>query len=119
MTNIQIVKFENLSNGAAIERANLELVKVLENIKDPNTSLKVCREINVKIKIKPSDDRSAGAVTIQATSKLAPVSEHMTQVYFGEDNAGNQEMSEVVQPTLFPEDFGNITPIKKGGTNNA
>ena len=69
---VEKVSFSTISGGAVIERANLELEKVLENIQDPNTSAKAIREVNVKIKIKPSDDRSVGAVTIQAVSKLAP-----------------------------------------------
>ncbi len=78
MSQLKLVTIANLANGACIERANLELERVLENIMDLNTSPGVCREVNLKIKIKPTDDRTVGGVTIQATSKLAPVTEHMT-----------------------------------------
>ncbi|WP_333664742.1 hypothetical protein [Desulfobacter postgatei] len=113
MPQLEPVRIETISQGAAIERLNLELESVLKNIADPNTSPVNIREINLKIKIKPSEDRSFGEVSIQATSKLAPVVEQITQLYFGKDEDGNPEASEVVQPQLFPEFNGNITQIKQ------
>jgi len=116
MNQLTKISIATLSNGAAIERANLELDRILENIMDDNTSLNFTRELNLKIKIKPSDDRTAGGVIIQATSKLAPVSEHQTQVYIGTDEYGNPEASELLQPELFETE--KITPIKKGAVKN-
>jgi hypothetical protein len=117
---MKTVTIADLANGACIERADLELERVLENIMDPNTSPGVCREINLKIKIKPTDDRTVGGVTIQATAKLAPVTEHMTQVYIGKDIHGKGEISEVIREDLFPEFKDNVTSIKKKeGTTNA
>lgn len=112
MANMEKVTIDTIANGAAIERVNLELDRVLKNILDPNTSAKVLREINLKIKIKPTEDRGAGSVEIQATSKLAPVTEHVTQVYIGTDQHGQPEASEIVQPVL---PFGaNVTPMREG-----
>ena len=112
MANMETVTIDTIAQGAAIERANLELDRVLKNILDPNTSAKVQRVINLKIKIKPSEDRSMGSVEIQATSSLAPITEHVTQVYIGTDQHGEPEASEVVQPELH---FGhNVTPIREG-----
>jgi len=112
MQKIEPVKIETISNGAAIERLNLELDAVLKNIADDNTSAVAAREIVLKIKIKPSQDRTSGEVSIQATSKLAPVVEQITQLYFGQDEHGNPEASEIIQESLF-SDFDKITPIKK------
>lgn len=120
MAEIKKVSFESLANRAAIERADLELARVLANIQDVNTSSKVVREVNIKIKIKPSDDRGAGEVEIQATSKLAPVSEHVTQIYIGKDMFGAPEMSEIIEEDLFSQVGENITPMKRkeGSTND-
>jgi len=117
MPKMEKVTVDSISNGAAVERLNFELQTVLENILNANTSPIAIREINLKVKIKPSDDRSVASVTIQATSKLAPVIEHITQLYIGTDIHGTPEASEVIQPTLFPE-IDNITQMKKGGTIN-
>ena len=117
MSTMQKVSFETLGQGAAIERADLELQRVLKNIQDPNTSYKVCREICIKVKIRPSEDRGAGQVEIQATSKLAPVTEHVTQVYIGKDMSGYPEISEIIETSLFDQ-VENVTPMtKKDGSN--
>lgn len=118
MQNLQNVNLKTLSEGAMIERGNLELEKVLENIEDPNTGFGI-REINIKLKFKPREDRQSAEISIQATSKLAPVTEHLTQVYLGQNDDGDYEMAEVQQatPSLFPED-GNITSFNQEGTNN-
>ncbi len=115
---LEKITLETLSAGAAIERLNIELEGVLENILDPNTSPKTLREINLKIKIKPHDDRASAYVEIQATKKLAPVTEHITQIYIGKDQHGRPEASEVIeQPTLPGMD--NVTQLdRKDGTND-
>lgn len=119
MSKIKRVSFESLGQGAAIERADLELKRVLKNIQDPNTSPKAIREVNIKIKIKPSEDRGAGQVEIQATSKLAPVTEHVTQVYIGKDMLGEPEVSEIVETQQELFDQVNVTPMtRKDGSND-
>lgn len=121
MAEIKKVSFASLANGAVIERADLELERVLSNIQDINTSAKVAREVNIKIKIKPSDDRGAGEVEIQATSKLAPVSKHVTQIYIGKDLLGRPEISEIIEGDLFDQaaQVQNITPMKRKEESNA
>lgn len=81
MPKAETVTVETISGGAAIERLNLELGRVLKNIADKNTNPKTIREINLKIKIRPSEDRSLGEVSIQGTSKLAPVIEENKPVF--------------------------------------
>lgn len=81
MQQLQKVDIGTLSNGASMERANLELAKVLENIQDINTSPTAKRSVTIKFEIKPSENRDMGEVTIQATSKLAPVVEHTAFVW--------------------------------------
>lgn len=122
MSRMKTVKIGNLSSGATLERADLELSKVLRNIMDPNTSAKTTREVNIKIKIKPTEDRLAAWISIQAMSKLAPVIEHVTQVYIGQDITGEPEISEIIKEELFPDfqandSTKNIALFKKEGTN--
>jgi hypothetical protein len=92
-----------MSDVAAIELANLELDRVLKNILDKNTNPTAAREVVLKIKLKPRNDRAAAEVTIQATAKLAPVMGHNTEVYIGTDMAGKPECTEIFQADLFPE----------------
>ena len=119
MSEMKKVSFETIGYGAAIERADLKLSRVLKNIQDPNTSPKAVREINIKIKIKPSEDRGAGQVEIQATSKLAPVIEHVTQVYIGKDMTGAPEISEIIVTDLFDQVGANVTPMTRKESSNA
>ena len=103
MQEIKNVTIETMSDGAAIERANLELDRVLKNILDKNTDPTAAREVILKIRLKPRNDRAAAEVSIQALSKLAPVMGHNTEVYIGTDISGKPEVSEIFQGDLFPE----------------
>lgn len=65
------VSLANLANGAAIERFDAELTRVLDNIADPNTKVKQARTVTLTVAIVPSADRTIGVVSIKAASKLA------------------------------------------------
>jgi len=77
------VSLQNLGSGAAIELFDTELQRVLDNIVDENTKPTTIREVTLKIKIKPDEDRESGSVEIQASSKLAPVHPYPTQILIG------------------------------------
>ncbi len=78
------VKLENLAIGAANERFDEELKKVIPNIMDPNTT-DAAREIKLTVKIKPLDpvDRRVCGVSISCSSKLAPLSPVITSIHVG------------------------------------
>ena len=77
------VSLENLGAGAATELFDLELQRVLENISDENTKPTAMREVTLKIKIKPSEDRDYGEVEISCVAKLAPVKPFPTNIFIG------------------------------------
>jgi len=56
----QVVSLASLCKGAAIERFDDELKKVLENMMDVNTGVGP-REIVLKVRLKPNDDRTSAA----------------------------------------------------------
>lgn len=66
------LKLSTLNGGAAEDLFNEELDRVLRNINDINTEATAIREITLKIKIVPSENRGAATTAIQATSRLAP-----------------------------------------------
>lgn len=82
------VSLATLGGGMAIERFDHELARVLENIGDPNTDPKAVREITLKLRIKPSQDRSAGPVEIACTAKLAPVAPAASMMYISRGRDG-------------------------------
>jgi hypothetical protein len=77
------VSLENLGSGAATELFNLELQRVLENISDENTKPTAMREVTLKVKIKPGEDRDYGDVEISCVAKLAPVKPFPTNIFIG------------------------------------
>lgn len=84
MASERIVSLDTLGNGAAMEMFGDELQRVLDNIIDPNTDPKAIREVTLKVKIKPDEDREMGNVTIATASKLAPVKSVDTIVFIGQ-----------------------------------
>lgn len=77
------VSLENLGNGACVEKFNIELEKVIENILDPNTDGKA-RVITLKVAIKPSEkNRTATDVEVHCSSKLSAPVAFGTHIYMG------------------------------------
>jgi hypothetical protein len=77
------ISLENLGSGAATELFNLELQRVLENISDENTKPTAMREVTLKVKIKPGEDRDYGTVEISCAARLAPVKPYPTNIFIG------------------------------------
>jgi len=72
-----------------MERIDDAMDKVLENIADVNTKPDGVREITLKIKIKPTNDRSAAAVEISCAPKLAGVAPYPSTLYIGKSGGRN------------------------------
>ena len=77
------VSLRNLAGGAAIERFDDELARVIENIMDPNMEPGVVRKITLEVSLKPQHDRTGSAVGIICKSTLAPKAAFPTQVFHG------------------------------------
>ncbi len=83
------LNLKDIANGAVQELFENELDKILENIKDPNTSLKKARKLTINFTFKPlQDDRDIVSVEINTKSTLAPVESIATQILI--DKAGNR-----------------------------
>lgn len=78
------VTLATLRGGAAVEMFDAELQRVLDNIMDPNTTHAV-REVTLKVKIKPDNDRGVGAVEIAVSAKLAAAVPATSRFYLGKD----------------------------------
>ncbi len=74
----------NLLGGAAIERFDDELRAVLENCLDPNTG-EGARTITLKVKLKPTEDRTRAYVLLTCTSSLVAPAGVASLVYLGKD----------------------------------
>ena len=116
------VTIESIGQGALAEMFADEMAKVVANIMDPNTEPERLRTITMKVKIKPSKDRSICHTEILCESKLAPALGVATQMIVGME--GDKAVaSELVQGTLsfddeqnkvVDEQTGEIIPIAGG-----
>jgi len=73
-----------LAGGAAVEKFDAELDRVLQNIADINTT-GAERSVSIKIKLKPDPERSFCRVAVQVSSQLAPEEPFGTQMFLGRE----------------------------------
>lgn len=73
-----------LAGGAAVEKFDAELDRVLQNITDINTT-GAERSVSLKVKLKPDPERSFCSVAVQVTSTLAPEEPFGTQMFLGKE----------------------------------
>ena len=105
------VSLQTLGSGAAAELFDDELGKVLANVVDVNTDHKTAREVTLKVTIRPNEDRTFGAVTIAASSKLAPVKSVGTAFFIGK-RAGRAVAMER-DPRQLSFESGNVVGMKE------
>jgi hypothetical protein len=98
---VKEVNLETLGGGAVGELFAEELGKVLANIADPNADPKAVREVTIKFRIKPSEDRSRADVQIIPTHKLAPLKPFGTAISIVTD--GTKQIAYADRPLRQPE----------------
>src|SRR5688572_5909539 len=98
------VTLENLGGGGAMEMFQEEFRKVIENILDVNTKATAPREINLKVKITPTDERRMGATAVTVSSKCAPLRTLSTTLFFGQ--RGNRVVAVESNPNQMKLDLG-------------
>lgn len=82
---MQHINMEEFANGAFTQQINRELVKVTENIQDPNTDAAAKRRITVVIEFKPNEARNFVTTGVQAKSILAPALGAVTALNMGKN----------------------------------
>ena len=115
-TKEEVLNLANIGDGAAMEMFDLELRRILKNIMDPNTEPKAHREIVLKVKFRPDEERDLAAVDVAVSSKLAGSRAFLTRVIFGKDHRGRVEAREFEtgQQSLF-ENNGKVIPMQQEG----
>lgn len=78
-----VVTLDTLGGGAAMERFEVELKRVLDNIADANTKPDAVREVTLKVRIKPGHDRKTGVIQLSTSAKLASYQPAESNVWFG------------------------------------
>jgi len=117
MSNEESLSLANLKNGAAIEAFDLVLQDVLMNIQDPNTEAKDVREITLRVKFRPDEDRFMSGTEIECwPNKLAKRSAITTQIAMDVDRDGVIAAKEVLpmQQNMFDKGAEpKVHPIRK------
>lgn len=114
MEEEQGVSLETLGQGAAVERFNLALQDVLNNVQDPNTDPKKARTVTMKVTVKPSADREVGTLAVDVVSKLAPIAPFDVRVFMGRGKDGKGYATEYhsQQAGLFTEPVPEAENVK-------
>ncbi|WP_249777600.1 replication terminator protein [Paenalkalicoccus suaedae] len=105
----KIINLEEFANGALSERLNEELLKVLDNIADPNTLPNKARVITAKLKIVGDKERNLGNTLIEVSSKLVPAEEIPTKILIDQDSNGKTtgaELKSGVKGQTYMQDDG-------------
>lgn len=110
-TNEEKLSLTNILKGAIVERFDIVLQEVLDNIYDKNCDAEAVREITVKVKIKPTPDRDLIGYAAQIIPKLAPLSSVIGKAVIDKDVKGNGEAHEIM-PFLQQELPQNTIPFK-------
>ena len=113
------VSLENLGHGAAAEMFQTELQNVIFNIMDVNTKPDAARSITLKLKVKPSKERTMCSVEISCESKLAPVMPFESTLFVGVEHgeAVASEYNPNQQRIPFPEPIPEEKPLKLAVNN--
>lgn len=103
------INLNNLLNGAVKEKFNYELNKISENIADLNTN-EASRELNIKIKLKPNEERNRVTCTVLISSKFPQNKESVGLLHFVEDKGNFHFIQEIGEPdkSLFDKNENEI-----------
>lgn len=83
---LEIVNLIRIMRGAAVERFDRALSEILANIADPNTPAEKAREVNMRFKFVPNEERDSVGVVLEVTTKLVAVNGVATHLNVGRIN---------------------------------
>lgn len=106
------VTLEGLANGAAAELWTAAHKSVLESIADHNTDWKKPREITLRFRFDPDEERTTGRVTIRCETKLPGLRGVETHVSFGQRLGERVAVEHARQTDLFPNPNGRPRPVE-------
>lgn len=88
---------EDFAGGKLSAKINKSIMKVSENVMDPNTDAEKVRKIIVTISFRPSSERSYVATSVETEETLAPEIGAVTALNMGKDiRTGQVECVEIM-----------------------
>lgn len=89
-----VLGLHNIAGGAALERFDHQLKRVLENIADPNTAPTAKRTIILEVVVAPNDDRKSATIVVQTKAKLAAPMGVKTVAFLGKHEGRHVAMEQ-------------------------
>jgi hypothetical protein len=86
---MQNMNIANIADGALVEQVDIEILRVLENILDPNTDPEKKRKITIVLEFISDDRREVSDVKFTTKSVLAPQKAITTRIAFDINKSGN------------------------------
>jgi hypothetical protein len=115
--NFKEIQLATIADGKAISQFNFELARALENCRDIATEPTAQREVTLRVKIKPSPDRSRAAITFQASSKICPDAPGEDQVFFSGKSAFVSSARQLTLDEAGATNVEEIDPAANTGTD--
>lgn len=85
-----------MAQGAIMERVDLEMGKIIENILDLNTRATEKRKLVISLEFSPDDKREIVQMATTAKCSLAPASPIQTSLYVSDEGGGTVNVVEMV-----------------------
>lgn len=112
----QLADINTIGAGAAAEKFAIELKRVLENIRDPNTQPDAPRKIVMQWTFTPDDDREVVITAITARSVLGATKPTGDLMYVG--RAGGETVATVMHgPSGLEDPRQGVLPIDQKAGN--
>lgn len=105
MDEEQKISLTSIKDGAVVEMFDRCIDEVLENISDPNTEARKSREIVLKVKFSPTEDRGMIGISAQCATKLLAQEQLVTSAFVRNGAAYENKPR---QRSIFPD---NVQPI--------
>ena len=80
-----MMSMDSLCGGALLQRFNLEMARIGQNIMNPNTDPKAARKLVVTLTFKPDESRQMVSTAMQVKTSLAPMVPVSTVMLAGQD----------------------------------
>lgn len=114
MTKLHHISLETFAGGAAPERFEHELKKVIANVMDPNTDPEKVRKISLEFKFAPNEGRTGIRMELATKVSLAPIRPIDTIAHIGEQDGKLTLVGyDPSQPSLFEEDQDpDVNPVR-------
>lgn len=101
-----LITLSGIANGAAEELFQAALRDALKNMDDPNTDWKTPRTIRLSFTMRTDEQRRAGDVEIECTTKFPGIRSVGTRVFFGRHEGQLAAAEAPRQEEMFPQAAG-------------